>query len=200
MGTLGPNPGPLNVMELVILSLMTTHNMSKAQDSNVRKTEQGIQASGQNSRTSVSICFALPSTGEETEAQIGQVIRPEFPSRWGKVCRRQADLCQAPTRALCRDRSHPHFPARSLGGLESGRLAAANAAVLADGRELMRRAAAAGMWRRLKSWMKIARLRSIDTQYSIIRLGKSIKSVWFSPWGPGNCTEARDQRPTGTRP
>ena len=31
----------------------------------------------------------------------------------------------------------------------------------------------------LKSWMKIARLRSIDTQYSIIRLGKSIKSVWF---------------------
>lgn len=52
----------------------------------------------------------------------------------------------------------------------------------------------------LKSWMKIACLRSIDTQYSIIRLGKSIKSVWFFPQGPGNCTEARDQWPTGTGP
>lgn len=37
----------------------------------------------------------------------------------------------------------------------------------------------------LKSWMKIACLRSIDTQYSIIRLGKSIKSVWFPSSGPG---------------
>lgn len=38
-----------------------------------------------------------------------------------------------------------------------------------------------GFCSRLKSWMKIACLRSIDTQYSIIRLRKSIKSVSFFP-------------------
>ena len=45
VGMLVPNPGPLNIIELVIPTSMTAHNVSKAQDSNTRKAEQSIQAS-----------------------------------------------------------------------------------------------------------------------------------------------------------
>lgn len=183
----------------------------QAQDCKIRKGEKSTQASLWNPRTAVVTSSKPLLAGEEPEARIA--ADHEVPSR--------AEAPRAPASAgpwqaagsgagTGPQRSRPRFPALSLGGLGSAWPATANAAALADGAELIpevvwqERGGRPGFCSWLKSWLKIACLRSIDTQSSAIRLGKSIKSVWFlspSPQQePGNCTKAGDQRPTGTGP